>query len=65
MAPGLQRIRTQPAPEGHTTDLRHDAAGDDLALELGNREARQRHVEAGGDLAGKALNLDDDAGGKS
>ena len=65
VAPRLQSVRIQPAPEGHTTDLRHDAASDDLAPQFRNREARQGHIEPAGQLTGQALNLDDDAGGKS
>ena len=65
MAPGLQRIRTEPAPKRHATDLRHDTAGDNLALELRDRQVRERYAMAGGDLTGQPLNLDDDAGGKA
>ena len=65
MAPRLQRIRTQPAPKRHATDLRHDTAGDNLPLEFRDRQARERYAVAGGDLTGQALNLDDDAGGES
>ena len=65
MAPGLQRIRTEPAPKRHATDLRHDTAGDNLALELRDRQVRERYAMAGGDLTGQPLNLDDDAGGGS
>jgi len=64
MAPGLEGIRTEPAPECHPADLRDDTAGDDLTLEFVNREARQRYSESRRDLAGEALNLDDDAGEK-
>jgi len=65
MAPGLEGVHTEPAPECHAADLRDDTAGDDLTLEFGNREARQWYFEPRRDLTGEALNLDDDAGGKS
>ena len=65
MTPGLQRIGAQPAPQGDAADLGHDAAREDLALQFGNREARQRHIGVTGQLAREPLNVDDDAGGKS
>jgi hypothetical protein len=45
--------------------LRHDAPSEHLPMQLGNREARQRHVQAAGQFAGQPLNVDDDAGGKA
>jgi hypothetical protein len=41
-----------------------DATRDDLALQLAQRPARQRHTGRTGTLTREALNLDDDAGGK-
>jgi hypothetical protein len=63
--PGAQRVAAQPAPQGGTADLGHDALGQDFAANLGQGEARQRESKTRRKLAGQGLNLDDDAGGKS
>lgn len=65
MTPGLQRIGAQPSPQGDAADLGHNAAGEDLAAQLGDRKARQRHIGMTGQLAREPFNVDDDAGGKS
>ena len=65
MTPGLQRIGAQPTPQGDAADLGHDATGEDLAMQFGNGETRQRHIAVTGQLAREPLNVDDDAGGKS
>ena len=65
MAPGLQRIRTQPAPERNTADSGDEAAREHLRMEFRNGESRQRHTQPTGQFAREPLNVDDDAGGKS
>ena len=65
MPPGLQRIGAQPSPQGDAADLGHNASGEDLAVQFGNREACQGHIGVTGQLAREPFNVDDDAGGKS
>jgi hypothetical protein len=65
MTPGLQRIGAQPSPQGDAADLGHYASREDLAAQLGDREARQGHIGVTGQLAREPFNGHDDAGGKS
>ena len=65
VSPGTNRVAAEPAPEGRPADSRHDTFGHDLALDLGDRESRQRQAASMWELAGERLNVDDDAGGKS
>ena len=65
MAPRPDRIGGEPAPHGRAADGRDDAARDDLALQLAQRPARQRDAGGARTLAREALDLNDDAGGKS
>lgn len=63
--PGTERVAAQPTPQRGATDFRHEAFGQHFAVNLGQREARQRETSARGKLAGQGFNLDDHAGGKS
>ncbi len=63
--PWTERVAAEPAPKRRAADLGNDSLGDDLALNLAERETRQRKAESMRKLAGERLNFDDDAGGKS
>ena len=65
VAPGSDGIAIEPPPQGCSADFRHQTAFDDLAADLGHGEARERLAGKLGQFAGKGLNFDDDAGGKS
>ena len=65
VAPGPNGVLGQPAPERGLADGRDEPAAQDLALDLGDAEARQREAVLVGQLTGQRLNRDDDAGGKS
>jgi hypothetical protein len=65
MPPRLQRIGAQPPPQGDSADLSDDATGEDLPMQFGDGEARQRPIGVTGQLASQPFNVDDDAGRKS
>src|SRR5262249_59341077 len=62
VSPGTQGVPAEPAPERRAADLRHDSLGDDLPLNLADREARQRQAKPVRKLACERLNLVDDGG---
>ena len=65
MLPGAEGIAAEPAPQGGAADLGDETLRNHVLPDLLDREAGQRKPEAVRKFAGKRLNLDDEAGGKS
>ena len=65
MLPRAESVGAEPTPQGGAADFGDEALRDHVLPELLDGEARQRESEPVRELAGKRLNLDDEAGGKS
>ena len=65
LGPGTDRVVAEPAPERCVPDRGDEPAADRFAADLGNAEPRERELVLVGQLAGKRLNGDPDAGEKS
>jgi len=65
MLPGTESVGAEPTPQGGAANFRDETLRNDVLTDLLDREARQRKSETVRELAGKRLNLDDEAGGKS
>ena len=62
--PRTKRIRIQPAPQGSTADLSHQALRHHFLLEIGDGESRERESQTMRKFTSEGLYLNDDAGGK-
>lgn len=65
IAPRLQRVLAQPAPQRRATDLGHQPLGAHGCSQLGERPPGHWHPVPGRPFTGQGLDLDHDAGGKS
>ena len=65
MAPEPDGVLRQPLPDGGTGDAGHEAAVDDLGLDVGNLEAGEWQPELRGQLARDRLDRDDQLRGRN
>jgi hypothetical protein len=65
MPPRTDRVLTEPAPDGGSADLRHQALLEDFLADVGDREARKWQSLATRQLTSECLYLNDETGGKS
>ena len=65
MLPRAESVGAEPTPQRGAADFGDQTLGDHVLPDLLDGEARERKPEAVRKFAGKRLNLDDEAGGKS